>query len=112
MIPTSRRIKYYLTLNGRAPFIEWLESLRDRQIQQIIDARLTRIQQGLFGHARFVGFGVTELKIDVGPGYRVYFGIDGLTIVILLTGGTKSSQEKDIEKAQLYWHDYTRRTKK
>lgn len=68
--------------------------------------RLDRIEQGNLGDYRSVGAGVFELKIDYGPGYRVYFGQVGSTIVLLLCGGNKGTQERDIRKAQKYWEDY------
>ena len=69
-------------------------------------ARLTRLQAGLIGHVNNVGAGVHELKIDVGPGYRVYFGNDGKEMIILLAGGEKKTQSKDILAAKEYWIDY------
>ena len=76
-----------------------------QKIFGIIEARLKRVSDGNFGHTRSVGEGVVELKIDFGPGYRVYFGIDGNNVVLLLAGD-KSSQEADIESAKKYWKDY------
>jgi putative addiction module killer protein len=67
---------------------------------------LARMEQGNFSNAKGVGEGVLEYKIDFGPGYRVYFGRDGDTIVILLTGGTKKRQQRDIDTAKAYWRDY------
>jgi putative addiction module killer protein len=63
------------------------------------------------GNNRFVGDGVYELKIDYGPGYRVYYALDGKAVVLLLLGGDKSTQEKDIVQAKTYWTDYKRRIK-
>jgi putative addiction module killer protein len=105
-----RTLKIYQTEKGTAPYLDWVESLSDKRTQQIIDARLTRITRGLIGHSRYLGEGVSEIKIDFGPGYRVYFGVDGLSIIVLLCGGSKSSQEKDIHQAKIYWADYLRRT--
>ena len=67
---------------------------------------IARMEQGNFSNAKGVGEGVLECKIDFGPGYRVYFGRDGDTIVILLTGGTKKRQQRDIDAAKAYWRDY------
>ncbi len=91
---------------GRVPFRQWLQGLKDRKAAAIIEARLTRIQVGLFGDAKSVGTGVKELKIDYGPGYRVYFGEDDRKVVVLLIGGTKKSQSTDIKRAQRYWAEY------
>ncbi|MBX3435798.1 MAG: type II toxin-antitoxin system RelE/ParE family toxin [Pirellulales bacterium] len=101
-----QQLRTYLTEGGRCPFADWLERLRDRRAQQRIDARLTRVELGNFGDARGVGDGVMELRIDYGPGYRVYFGRDGDRVVLLLLGGDKRSQSRDIDEAKAYWADY------
>lgn len=106
MEPQLRQIERYVTPNGKIPFSEWLDSLRDRRARVRIKLRLDRIEQGNLGDYRSVGAGVFELRIDYGPGYRVYFGQVGSTIVLLLCGGDKSTQEQDIRKAQEYWEDY------
>ena len=87
----------------------WLNRLRDLKAQQRIDARLARVALGNFGDCKTVGNGVLELRIDYGPGYRVYFGRDGSEVVILLSGGDKSTQPKDIATAKDYWADYKSR---
>ena len=104
-------VYYYQTASGKRPFKEWFDSLDD-SIQQIVDARLARVRRGLLGHAENLGGGVSELKIDVGPGFRIYYGRAGKAIVILLHGGDKKRQSEDVETAQGYWADYLRRTKK
>lgn len=104
---TPKEIRIYEIRVGKVPFTEWLDSLRDIKAQSKIRIRLARLEQGNLGNYRSVGEGVCELKIDYGPGYRVYFGQVGSTIVVLLCGGDKSSQEKDILTAQEYWLDYT-----
>lgn len=98
----------YISEDGRSPFSEWLLGLRDIQARAIIRKRLNRVRQGNLGVSRPVGDGVFELKVDFGPGYRVYFANDGDAIVVLLCGGDKSSQEADIRKAQEYWAEYRR----
>lgn len=103
-------VYYYQTNSGRCPFKDWFESL-DQQIQQAIDARLTRVRRGLLGHAENIGGGLWELKFDLGPGYRIYCGKVGKTVVILLHAGHKKGQSGDIEAAREYWADYLRRTK-
>lgn len=104
-----REIRRYITDDGRIPFADWIDSLRDRKAQIIIRKRLDRISQGNLGDYRFVGEGVCEFKINYGPGYRVYFGQIGSTILLLLIGGDKSTQERDIRQAIEYWKDYRRR---
>ncbi len=103
-----KEIRNYLTAEGRSPFQEWLDSLRDIKARVRIEKRLERVALGNLGDYRSVGEGVCELKIDYGSGYRVYFGQVGLTIVLLLCGGDKSTQEQDIIKAKEYWRDYER----
>ncbi|MBI5622184.1 MAG: type II toxin-antitoxin system RelE/ParE family toxin [Elusimicrobia bacterium] len=103
-------VYYYQTNSGRCPFRDWLDSL-DQQIQQIVDARLTRVRRGLLGHAANLGGGLWELKFDVGPGYRIYYGRVGKAIVILLHAGHKKGQGSDIDAAREYWADYLRRAR-
>ncbi len=103
-----RQIQNYLTAEGRSPFEEWLGSLRDLKARVKIEKRLQRVKLGNLGDYRSVGEGVCELKIDYGPGYRVYFGQIGSIIVLLLCGGDKSTQEQDILRAKEYWSNYER----
>jgi putative addiction module killer protein len=103
---TPRDLTIYQTPAGKAPFTEWLDNLRDDRARARIDKRLARIQLGNLGEYRFVGEGVWELKIDYGPGYRIYFGQVGMTLILLLCGGDKSTQAADILTAQDYWRDY------
>ncbi|MGK7928295.1 MAG: type II toxin-antitoxin system RelE/ParE family toxin [Spirulina sp.] len=104
-----RKIQRYITEDGKIPFVEWFDSLRDLKAIARIDKRIKRVGLGNFGDCKSVGGGVYELRIDYGPGYRVYFGQVGLTIILLLLGGDKSTQEQDIRKAQQYWTDYENR---
>jgi putative addiction module killer protein len=104
-------IAYYLTESGGKPFKEWLDGLKDITARQKVRIRLDRVRLGNLGKNRSVGEGVYELKIDYGPGYRVYYGLDKKTVVLLLLGGDKSSQKKDITKAQTYWTDHRRRSR-
>jgi len=94
---------------GREPFSEWLASLRDRKVRAKIRVRLDRVSIGIWGDCHGVGEGVQELRINYGPGYRVYFAQEGVTVVLLLCGGDKSTQTRDIETAKRYWNDYRRR---
>jgi len=102
----ERQVRIYRTRDGRVPYLQWFTGLRDARAQQKIDARIGRIRLGNLGQTRGVGAGVGELKVDYGPGYRVYFGQDGATVVILLCGGDKSTQRADIEQAKLFWAQY------
>jgi putative addiction module killer protein len=101
-----REIERYVTADGQIPFDNWFDSIRVSKTQTIISKRLDRVRMGNLGDYRSVGGGVFELRIDYGPGYRIYFGQVGTTIVLLLCGGDKSSQIKDIRQAQKYWRDY------
>jgi putative addiction module killer protein len=103
-------LRYYQARSGRRPFVEWLGRLVDRQARARIEARLAIVASGSFGDAKPVGNGVMELRIDWGPGYRVYFARDGQVVVLLLCGGDKRTQDKDIRHAKDYFHDYKRRT--
>ncbi len=102
-------IENYFDSFGDSPFEEWLESLDDRRARRKIKARLDRVRLGNAGDSKSVGMGVFEFRINWGPGYRVYFGRHGNSLIILLAGGDKSSQERDIHRAQFYWNDYWRR---
>jgi putative addiction module killer protein len=103
MIETPYHLEYYLDDNGEAPFTRWLEALRDRVAFVRIAVRLDRVQAGNFGTVKALGDGVSELKIDHGPGYRVYYAMSGKTVVLLLIGGDKSTQSRDVETAKAYW---------
>jgi putative addiction module killer protein len=100
-------ITEYVDLRGNSPFLKWLATL-DATTRARITVALDRVEQGSFAAAKSVGAGVSELRLDFGPGYRVYFGRDGETLVILLGGGTKRRQQADIEAAQSLWQDYKR----
>ena len=100
-------IEYYQTTTEKRPFQEWLDSL-DTTLQQIAAVRLARVRRGLFGDVEPVGEGVFELRIDVGPGYRIYYG---KAVVVLLHAGEKKRQSADILRAQAFWRDYLRRTR-
>jgi len=103
-------ISYYLTERGGKPFKEWLDGVKDIAARQKVRIRLDRVRLGNLGKNRSVGEGVYELKIHYGPGYRVYYGLKQKTVVLLLLGGDKSSQKKDIAQAKVYWQDYKRRS--
>lgn len=99
----------YQTEEGRVPFQEWIQDLRDREAAFRVRARIARLRAGNFGDAKAVGKGVSELRVQYGPGYRVYFARRGETVVALLCGGDKASQSRDVERAQMYWADFKRR---
>ncbi|GAA6617698.1 type II toxin-antitoxin system RelE/ParE family toxin [Scytonema sp. NUACC26] len=99
----------YETADGRVPFDEWLDALRDTKGRAVIRARINRVRLGLMGDCKPVGDGISEARIDFGPGYRVYFAREGNTIIILLCGGDKRSQTQDISKAKEYLLDYRSR---
>ena len=109
MEPRKREIRHYTTDDGTNFFQEWLLALKDLTARAAILKRLARVEDGLFGDHRFVGGNVWELRIHIGPGYRVYYGEDGPVVVILILGGDKGSQKRDIRKAQECW-DESRRT--
>ena len=100
-------IEILLYRQGRSnPFSEWLASLRDARAVGVVRSRLNRIRLGNFGDCKSVGGGVEELRIDFGPGYRVYYGREGSLLVVLLCGGSKKSQARDIVTAQRQWKEY------
>jgi putative addiction module killer protein len=133
MEASPKEIRNYLSVNGINPFSEWFDSLRDIRAKAKIRARLDRVEAGNLGDCKSVGDGVFELRIDYGSGYRSPFGevksqkskvksknpINKFicsvpfsfwsTIIILLSGGDKSTQDKDIAKAKEYWEDYRSR---
>src|ERR1700733_4363634 len=98
-------IRYYVAASGEHPFADWFAELEATARAKVTRA-IARMEQGNFSNVKSVGEGVLEYRINFGPGYRVYFGRDGDTIVILLTGGTKKRQQRDIEAAHGYWQDY------
>ena len=107
-----RRAEPYTKEDGRQPYDEWLWKLKDLRVKAKIAARVDRAIRGNFGNYRDLRTGIFELKEDLGPGYRIYFGIDGDEIIILLAGGDKGSQDRDIAKAKEYWTDYLWRKQK
>lgn len=102
-------VLYYQTESGGCPFGKWLDSL-DAGTQAVMVGRLARIRRGLFGDSEHLGGGVFELKFDIGPGYRIYYGKDGRAVVLLLQAGHKKGQSADIRAARECWKDYLRRT--
>lgn len=102
------KLRYYLTGDGKSPFESWFSDL-DAPAAAKVTVALARLGQGNTSNTKTVGEGVLEYRIDWGPGYRVYFGRDGEVLVILLTGGTKKRQQRDIAQAKELWADYKQR---
>jgi putative addiction module killer protein len=100
----------YLDARGSSPYQDWVNSL-DAKAGAKVTVSITSMRLGNFSNAKGVGSGVQEYRIDFGPGYRIYFGRDGDTLVILLAGGTKKRQQADIVTAQARWSDYKKRKK-
>ena len=98
-------LREYVTKDGRSPFAEWLRGLKDIPGRERIRTRLDRASLGNLGDHETVGAGVFELRMHFGPGYRVYFGKEASDILVLLLGGTKRTQRRDIWKARKYWAD-------
>lgn len=110
MIMTEEyQIEVYKQNNGSFPFIDWERKLPSKE-RAIVSARLARIRQGNFGDCKPLkgkeSKGLYELRIHFGPGYRIYYGIIDKNIVLLLTGGDKKSQDRDIDKVKLFWSEY------
>jgi putative addiction module killer protein len=101
-------LRCYLAGDEESPFEEWFTDL-DAPAAAKVSAALAQLEQGNLSNVKGVGDGVPEYRINWGPGYRVYFGRDGEILVILLTGGTKQRQQRDIEAAKVCWADYKRR---
>ena len=103
------RVQIYATPNGRTPFTEWLEALKDQRGRDTIKVRVRRISAGNFGDSKSLGGGLYELRVDFGPGYRVYFGKEDED-VILLWGRKKQHQAKDISRGRIYWAEHQSRS--
>src|SRR5215510_12979101 len=103
-------LREFVDSRGRRPFARWFEGLNSPAAVKVTTA-LSRLTEGNLSSVKDVGGGVFEYRIDFGPGYRVYFGKDGETLIILLGGGTKKRQQKDIETAHALWQEYKQRKK-
>lgn len=102
-------IREYVSADGKSPFREWLEDL-DITARARIQARILRFETGNLGDHKSVGEGVWESRLMFGPGYRIYFGKESRSIILLLLGGDKSSQAGDIRKARLLWREHLEET--
>ena len=96
----------FLEVNGVEPFTRWFRGLRDNMARQKITTRLRTVSSGSFGDTTPIGEGVSELRIDYGPGYRIYYGQRGSTVVIIISGGDKSTQTADTQRAKELWKEY------
>jgi putative addiction module killer protein len=109
-MPIEQEVRVYARSDGSEPFTEWLRGLRDGTSRNRIRQRIARLRLGNFGDVTPVGDGVQELRIHFGPGFRVYFGREGDALVILLCGGDKGTQDRDIARAKDYWRDHRSRS--
>lgn len=100
-------IDVYATDTGKLPYMDWENNLSEKD-RAIVTTRLVRIRQGNLGDCKIIkgGKGIHEIRINFGPGYRIYYGLKGKQIILLLCGGDKGSQKKDIQKAKVFWDDY------
>jgi putative addiction module killer protein len=103
-------IRHYVSRSGRDVFDHWLTQLADARAQAKIVVRINRLAAGNFGDCKSLRNGLFELRIDWGPGYRVYYAMLGTACVLLLCGGDKRKQSADIDRAQRYLQDYKERT--
>ena len=103
-------LRNYITPSGKVPFLEWLNSIKDQSTRLRIRRRLDRLELGNLGDCEPVGEGVSELRLFFGSGYRIYFAEQDEVIIILLCGGDKGSQKKDIKTAKIYLHELKERS--
>ena len=101
----TRDVRNYITPDGQNPFRQWLTQLPDKRAKANIQRRIARLEEGNFGDFKRLNRDIYELRINYGPGYRVYFGMFTSRIVILLCGGRKGTQRRDITRAQNYWNE-------
>lgn len=108
IIIKNKQLEIYITQENKKPFVEWLESL-DKEYRYRVKERLDRVALGNFGDWKSLDEGINELRLNFGSGYRIYFGQEKNSIILLLCGGNKASQKKDIKKARQYWKDFLAR---
>ncbi|MFN0107403.1 MAG: type II toxin-antitoxin system RelE/ParE family toxin [Blastocatellia bacterium] len=108
----AKTVEMYQTESGEVPFKSWMKSLTDDDTRKRLYKRINKLRTGLLGDWKSAGSGVTELREDFGPGFRIYCGQIGQSFVILLCGGDKGTQSSDIKRASEYLEDYKRRTRK
>ena len=102
-------VEYYRDARGRCPYLDWRARLRDDKALEKLDRRVRSMEAGRFVDERRLGDGVVESRIHYGPGYRLYYAQQGETLYLLLCGGDKSTQRRDIARAKAYWQDHKRR---
>nr|VFK46950.1 MAG: putative addiction module killer protein [Candidatus Kentron sp. TC]VFK51082.1 MAG: putative addiction module killer protein [Candidatus Kentron sp. TC]VFK62097.1 MAG: putative addiction module killer protein [Candidatus Kentron sp. TC] len=111
MPDTINSINEYTDEKGKSPYADWLRGLRDIRAKAKIIMQVDKMEVGLFGDVGPIGEGLSELRIHYGPGYRVYYGKKRQRLYLLLCGGDKSTQSKDVRKAKAYWKDHKRRNR-
>jgi len=104
----EKRLLLYRTERGRVPVTAWLKKL-DLSIRKRIEVCIDKLSLGYLSDCKAISQGVLEMRVHFGPGFRVYFALHGQDIILLLCGGDKSTQGRDIERATEYWHDFQRR---
>jgi putative addiction module killer protein len=107
-----RKVENYVTENGDDVFQAWMSGLKDLRARVLVDKTIAKIRLGNFGDHKGVGEGVQEIRLDHGPGYRIYYAEHGNTLIILLCGGTKKRQQDDITQAKKFWKDWKGRMQK
>jgi putative addiction module killer protein len=107
MIVSSMDVIHYVDRRGRDLFQDWLVGLHDATGKKAVVRRISRLMAGNFGDHKFCRDGVWELRIDIGPGYRVYYGLKSAAVVLLLCGGDKGGQDRDIARAVEYWRGWS-----
>ena len=105
----KKSIRYYIAANGKAPVLEWLNKIKDRVTLTRIRQRISRLELGMYGDYKVIGKGLCELRLNFGGGYRVYFAEEGQEIIVLLCGGDKTTQSRDIASAKMYLEELKRR---
>lgn len=103
---TQKEIEFYITPEGKIPFNDWFESLKDKRGREEVARRLNRALQGNFGDHKVLSEGLYEMRITYGPAYRIYYTEKDKRIIVLLCAGDKSSQSEDIKRAKQYLEDY------
>jgi len=100
----------YQDKNGNSPYLKWFKKLKNKKDAARIEYRIRRYEtDGSYGVVKLIGEGVYEFKFYFGPGYRVYFGKDNEKMILLLVGGDKATQKRDVKRAFKYWNDYKER---